>query len=68
MKVTTSPNSRFGWEGTNLDFTVKADGATELRLPKQSVSGVEARLTDIRRTADGVEARVHVEVAKGSFV
>ncbi|HEY3317119.1 MAG TPA: hypothetical protein VGK50_01675 [Coriobacteriia bacterium] len=68
MKVTTSPNSRFGWEGTSLDYTVKADGAMELRLPKQTVAGVEARLTDVRRTADGVEARIHVQVAKGAFV
>ncbi len=68
MKVTTSPNSRFGWEGTNLEYVVKADGATELRIPKHDLAGVDARLTDVRRTADGVEARVHVDVARGSFV
>jgi hypothetical protein len=68
MKVTMSPNSRFGWEGTTLEYVVKADGATEIRLPEQSVPGVEARLSDMRRTADGVQARVQVEVAKGSFV
>lgn len=67
MKVTTSPSSHFGWEGTSLDYAVKAQGATELRLPKQSIAGIDARLTDVRRTADGVEARIHVEVAKGAF-
>lgn len=67
MKVTMSPNSRFGWEGAPLEYVVKADGASELRL-KQGLDGCEARLTNVRKTADGVEARVRVEVAKGAFV
>ena len=67
MNVTSSPNSRFGWEGTPLEYVVKADGATELRL-KQGLEGCAVRVTDVQKTAKGVVARVRVDVAKGAFV
>jgi hypothetical protein len=68
MKVTTSPGFRFGWEGTSVEYVVKADGATELVLPAKELPGVQARLTDIRRTAEGVEGRVLVHMRESSFV
>ena len=68
MRITTSPPSRFGWEGTTLEYTVKADGATELRVPQQSIPGVEASITNMQRTADGVQAHVKLDVRDPSFV
>ncbi len=68
MKVTTSPGFRFGWQGTSVDYVVKVDGATELSVPKQSLAGVDARLMDVRKTADGVEGRIHVDMRESSFV
>lgn len=67
MKVTTAPQSRFGWEGQKLEYVVKAEGATELAVPKEGVDGLEVRILDQRQVDGGVEARVAVEVAKPVF-
>lgn len=68
MKVTMSPGFRFGWQGTSVDYVVKAAGASELSVPKQSLPGVEARMTDVKKTADGVQGRIHVDMVGSSFV
>jgi hypothetical protein len=68
MKVTTSPGFRFGWEGTSVEYVVKADGASELVLSPKKLEGVDARLTDIRKTENGVEGRVLVDMRESSFV
>jgi hypothetical protein len=68
MKVTTSPASRFVSEGQTVEYTVKADGATELAIGKQTLPGIQARLTDVHTTGDGVEARVLVEMKDPKFV
>lgn len=67
MKTTTVPASRFGWQGQTLTYTVKADGATEVRAPQDAKEGLTFRITDQRQTADGVEAQVAVEVAGPEF-
>ncbi len=67
MKTTTRPASRFGWEGTTLNYAVKANGATELVVPKECEDGLKVRITDMRRVGDGVEADVAVDVAGPLF-
>jgi hypothetical protein len=68
MKVTTSPGFRFGWEGTSVEYVVKADGASELVLSPKKLEGADARLTDIRKTENSVEGRVLVDMRESSFV
>ena len=68
MKVTTDPGFRFGWQGTEIDYVVKAKGATDLRLPENGLPGVEARIIEVNKTADGVEGRVRVDVRDATFV
>jgi len=68
MKATTTPASRFGWQGTTLNYVIKADGATELRLPKEGIDGVQARITNLRHVGNGVEAQLAVDVKEGVFV
>lgn len=68
MKVQTSPASRFVSEGQTVEYVVKADGATELRIGEESLPGVEARLADVRKTDAGIEARVLVEMTESKFV
>lgn len=67
MKVTTEPRSSFGWEGQNLEYVVKAEGCSELAVPKEGTDGLNVRILDQKRVGDGVEARVAVEVAKPVF-
>lgn len=67
MKTTTVPASRFGWEGQTLTYTVKAEGATEVRAPQDAKKGLTFRITEQRQTADGVEAEVAVDVASPEF-
>jgi hypothetical protein len=62
MKVTTVPASRFGWEGQTLEYVVKADGASELRVPEKKEEGLDVHILDTRQVDGGVEARVSVEV------
>lgn len=67
MKTTTSPGSRFGWEGQTVEYTVRAAGATELAVADGCPDGVKVRILDTRPVGDGVEARVAVDVAKPVF-
>ena len=67
MKTTTTPASRFGWEGQTLEYVVKADGANELRVAEKSVDGLKVRILDTKPVADGIEARVAVDVAGPVF-
>ena len=68
MKITTEPAGRFGWQGTTLEYVVKAQGASELSLPEEGPDGVRMRLTDMRQVGDGLEARLVVDVRDASFV
>jgi hypothetical protein len=68
MKITTSPASRFVWEGQTVEYLVKAAGATELRLTGEGLPGVQARVTDMCQTDGGVEARIQVEMSDPQFV
>ena len=63
MKVQTVPAGRFGWEGQTLEYVVKAKGASELRAPAQCEDGLKVRVIDTKQLADGIEARVAVDVA-----
>lgn len=67
MKIKTVPASRFGWQGTTLHYVVKADGATEVLVPKNGVGGLQARIARVRHVGDGVEAQVTVKVVDSSF-
>lgn len=75
MEIKTSPAFRIGWQGSTLDYIVKAEGATELRLPEQDLQAcgsakvpLHARLMDVARTDQGVQARVRVDVRDSAFV
>lgn len=63
MDITTSPASRFGWEGQTVEYLIKADGVTEFVAPKECPDGLTVRILDTRQVGDGVEARVAVDVA-----
>lgn len=63
MEITTSPASRFGWEGQTLEYTVRAEGAREVTVPENLEKGLEVRVLETRAVGDGVEARVAVNVA-----
>lgn len=67
MSGTTSPSSRFGWEGQTVEYTVRVPGATKLALGKDCPDGVKVRILDTRPIADGVEAHVALDVAKPVF-
>lgn len=67
MSTTTTPASRFGWEGQTVEYVVHADGATELSAPGECPSGVKVRILDSRQVANGVEARVAVDVGQGAL-
>jgi hypothetical protein len=67
MNVTTSPASRFGWEGQTLEYVVKADGASEVSVPEKGTDGLRVRILDTRQVGDGIEARVAVDVAGPTF-
>lgn len=67
MATTTSPASRFGWEGQTLEYTVRADGVTEVSAPTEGTEGLKVRVLDQRQVGDGVEARVAVDVEKPTF-
>lgn len=67
MNVKTMPASRFGWEGQTLEYTVKADDASEIAVAEDLPDGVNIRILDTRRVADGVEARVAVDVIEPVF-
>lgn len=62
MKSTTTPASRFGWQGNTVEYVVKAEGASEVLAPRKSEEGLKVRIIETRQTADGVEARVAVDV------
>jgi hypothetical protein len=66
MKITTAPNSRFGWEGQTLHYVVNAEGATELKVP-EAKKGLEITVSDARSTGHGVEAQVDVAVTSPEF-
>jgi hypothetical protein len=57
MKVTTVPASRFGWQGQTLEYTVKADGASEVSATDTCADGLRVRIMDTRQVDDGVEPR-----------
>lgn len=63
MKITTTPASRFGWEGQTVEYVVKADGASEFAAPQDCPDGLKVRIMDTRQVEDGVEARIAVDVA-----
>lgn len=63
MKTTTSPAARFGWQGQTVEYVVKAEGASELSVPEKTEEGLDVRVLETRKLADGVEARVAVDVA-----
>lgn len=65
-QTTTSPASRFGWEGTTLHYTVKAEEATEIKAP-EAVKGMDVRIGDMRPVAGGVEAEVTVQITEPTF-
>lgn len=67
MNVTTYPASRFGWEGQTLEYTVKAQGAESVSAPATSTEGLRVRIIDTKKVADGVEARVAVDVTGPVF-
>lgn len=67
MSGTTTPSSRFGWEGQTLEYTVRAAGANDLTVGGGCPDGVKVRILDTRPVGDGVEARVAVDVAKPVF-
>jgi len=63
MNVQTVPAARFGWEGQTLEYLVKAKGASELSAPAKCEDGLQVRVIDTKQVADGIEARVAVDVA-----
>jgi len=67
MSTTTMPASHFGWEGQTLEYTVKADGASEIAIPGTLPDGVRVRILDTHQTGNGLEARVVVDVTKPIF-
>ncbi len=67
MQVTTVPASRFAWRGQTVTYVVRADGASEVRLPEERVQGLEARLTRTDRVGNGVEARLAIAVRDGGM-
>lgn len=67
MKTTTMPASRFGWQGQTVEYVVRADGVKELSAPAECPNGVQVRIVDTRQVADGIEARVAVDVGEGAL-
>jgi hypothetical protein len=65
MNTTTTPAARFGWPGQTVEYVVKADGASELRAPEKCADGLQVRVLDTKQVADGIEARVAIDVADG---
>ncbi|MHB9003648.1 MAG: hypothetical protein ACYC6C_06230 [Coriobacteriia bacterium] len=63
MNITTSPASRFGWEGQTVEYVVRAEGAAELLAPTDCPDELKVRIVDTRDVGDGVEALVAVDVA-----
>ena len=62
MEITMTPICRVGWEGATLHYVVKAEGASEVRVPENGVPGVDVRVADTRQVGDGVEAQLEVKV------
>jgi len=62
MEITTTPSCRVGWEGQTLTYVVKAPGASEIVVPANDNDNVRITVAEVRETADGVEARLNVEV------
>jgi hypothetical protein len=67
MEITTMPTCRVGWQGSTLNYVVKAKGASEVLVPENGMDGVEIRVVDTRQTADGVEARLAVKVVNSEL-
>jgi hypothetical protein len=67
MDITTTPASRFGWEGQTLEYVVKAEGASEVSAPEKCADGLKVRILDQRQVGGGVEAKVAVDVASPVF-
>jgi hypothetical protein len=67
MTSTTMPASRFGWQGQTVEYTVKAQGASQLTAPAKSVEGLKVRILGTRQVGDGIEAKVAVDVAGPVF-
>lgn len=62
MEITTAPVCRVGWQGQTLRYVVKAQGATEVRVPEQETGGLQFRVTDTRQVPGGVESQLEVKV------
>ena len=62
MQITTSPSCRVGWQGSTLRYTVKAQGATEVRVPQGETGGMQFRVMNTRPVPGGVEAQLMVKV------
>ena len=62
MQITTEPSCRVGWQGSTLDYVVKAEGASEIAVPENNMQGVRVRVTESRQTDTGVEALLTVKV------
>ena len=62
MQITTSPSCRVGWQGSTLRYTVKAQGATEVLVPRQATNGMQFQVTNTEQVPGGVEAEVLVKV------
>lgn len=67
MKVTTTPASRFGWPGQTLEYTIRAEGASQLSMPQECDKGISARVLETKSGADGLEARIAVDVTEGAL-
>lgn len=65
MATTTTPAARFGWPGQTLEYTVRADGASEIVAPAATEKGIKVRVLDTRSVGTAVEARVAVDVSEG---
>ncbi len=67
MQIRTEPSCRVGWQGSTLDYVVKAEGATEIVVPENDMKGVRIQVMDMRQVGTGVEARLQVEVVDSAL-
>lgn len=67
MQITTTPSCRVGWQGSTLSYTVEAQGATEVLVPRKEAGGLQFQITDSRPVPGGVEAHMLVKVVGSSL-
>lgn len=67
MKITTTPASRFGWQGQTVHYTVTAQGGTSVSVPASIGAGTQVRVTDQHAVAGGAQAGVDVTVRDTEF-